>query len=232
MAVTGTASLVSLVISLVSLWPRFGFFTSTSLWLAASHNVTVLATIHVLLGLIALGLWYAARTFKRKSNIVDTFLREMFGLEADEDIGISVDRAAAHIRLWSKHAVQSSAIMCSAVSLVWHMAQPPPPLEPESPLPTALFFFCSAAVFAGTCCVAFVAKRATLSSKEVSSRFLDPPVQDTRQHITKKRVEMSPVLQPAPQLPNQKSKPEAQKIEERDPWEHLVRRRVKKRNST
>lgn len=150
--VASVVAFVSLAVLVMSLWPRYGFLTPTSIRLAASHHATVLFTLHTIEGFFAVGLWYIARIFKRKSNIVHAFLRDMFEIEAEEDLGVSVQVAAAHAKLWCMHGAWSSATMCVLVSLVWHATQPlVPPSEAEDPHPAAAFIVSALAILVGTC---------------------------------------------------------------------------------
>jgi len=147
------AAFWTVVLSVASLWPTYGFLTPTSIQIGSSHFVTVLSAFQALLLLVSIALKFASNLFKRKSDIVDTFLRDMFGLDARQDLGISVRRAAELVTIWSRRSVRAASVSCVSLTLVWHAMRPPPPPVAEGTHPVASMMLKIAIVILGTCLV-------------------------------------------------------------------------------
>jgi hypothetical protein len=120
------ASTVGLLLFVIALCPKLGFgLLDRSIWhLAVMHELTVLGTIHVLLVATAYLLRFYSILFKRKSVIIEEYLMDMFGINAEEDIGISVVGAAVRARAWSQRIMISASITCFTSLLAWHIIQP------------------------------------------------------------------------------------------------------------
>ena len=125
-AVSGVATVISLVGFIVSLWPWRGPANVSSVFqLAMIHNATVIHALHVIFFLLALLLRRATYIFKRKAKLFDQFLRDVVKIDAEEDLGISVDDFATRARSWSNRVAVSAGIMCVATFVHWHNIQPP-----------------------------------------------------------------------------------------------------------
>lgn len=117
--------LLSFVGFILALWPRHGLMTTTALRSAFLHDCTVLCTVHVCLLFLSLILRRMATTCKRKSNIFDQFLRDVFKIDAKEDLGISVAGFTTRARSWSGRIVLSSAVTCFVTIVIWHIVESP-----------------------------------------------------------------------------------------------------------
>ena len=82
---------IGLLLFIIALSPKLGFgmLDASVFHLVAMHELTILGTIHVCLIALAFILWYYSLLFE-KSVILEEFLGDMFGINAEEDIGISV----------------------------------------------------------------------------------------------------------------------------------------------
>jgi len=118
-------ALVSFAGFVLALWPRHGLLTSSALRSAFLHDCTVLCTMHVCLLLLSLILRRMATGCKRKSIIFDQFLRDVFKIDAQEDLGISVAGATTRARAWTGRLVLTSTVTCFATILVWHIVESP-----------------------------------------------------------------------------------------------------------
>jgi hypothetical protein len=127
--------LLSFVGFILALWPRHGLMTTTALRSAFLHDCTVLCTVHVCLLFLSLFLRRMATTCKRKSNIFDQFLRDVFKIDAKEDLGISVAGFTTRARAWSGRIVLSSAVTCFVTIVIWHIVESP--VEELSTSPTS-----------------------------------------------------------------------------------------------
>jgi hypothetical protein len=95
------------------------------------HTATVVASVHV--GLLGLALWVRSLgvVLQRKQQIVENFLREVVTLNLQDDIGISVEEAAALIRQWTDRLVVSSITICALTMMIWYHAQAYSPLQQQ-----------------------------------------------------------------------------------------------------
>ena len=103
---------------------RHGRLTKSSFHMAVIHETTVLVTVHVSLLLIAATFRYYAGLVKRKMVVIDQFLRDKFGIDAKQDLGISIAGAANRARWWSERILFSAAITTYAEICIWYAAQP------------------------------------------------------------------------------------------------------------
>ncbi|CAB9513676.1 protein kinase D2 [Seminavis robusta] len=106
------------------LFPRHGLFTVSSFKLAHVHNMTVLYSFHCSLVIIVLLLRRLISLMNRKCNLLDQFLREVFKLEAEVDLGVSVNGVAKRAQLWIRRITVSSSVTCIAAMLLWQASQP------------------------------------------------------------------------------------------------------------
>ena len=118
-------ALISLIGFVVALWPRHGLLTPTAVRSAIVHDCTVLCTVHVALLFLSLILRRIATKCKRKSGIFDQFLRDVFKMDAEKDIGITVVGATTRARSWAGRIVLSSTVTCCATILIWHVVETP-----------------------------------------------------------------------------------------------------------
>ena len=117
---------IGLLLFIIALSPKLGFglLDASVFHLAAMHELTILGTIHICLLALAFILWYYSLLFRRKSVILEEFLVDMFGINAEEDIGISVVGASIRARAWSQR-IATSATLTAITSLVaWNYWQP------------------------------------------------------------------------------------------------------------
>jgi len=119
-------SISGLLLFIVALSPKLGcgFVDATVFHLAVMHEMTILGTIHVCLVTISFVICYYSMLFRRKSVIMEEFLLDMFGIIAEEDIGISVVGASIRARAWSQRIVISATVTCIAALLAWNIMQP------------------------------------------------------------------------------------------------------------
>lgn len=117
-------SVVSSAVCIIALWPRHGLLSDMSLRLAILHNMTVIAALYALLLIIAFVLYRAACLFKRRANIADRFLRDVFKIDAEADIGISVAGAAGRAQDWTYRILLSAFVSCGISVILWHVVQP------------------------------------------------------------------------------------------------------------
>lgn len=89
------------------------------------HSATVLASLHVTLLLISLGLRKASFAVQRKANICDQFLQDVLTVQAENDIGVSMAGATSRLRFWSDRFVLSSAMACCTAVSFWYLVQSP-----------------------------------------------------------------------------------------------------------
>lgn len=119
-------STVGLLLFLIALSPKVGFrlLEASVFQLAVMHELTILGTIHLCLVAIAYIFSSYAVLFKRKSVIIEEYLMDMFGINAEQDIGISVVDAAIRVRAWSKRIMISASIACITSLVAWNIMQP------------------------------------------------------------------------------------------------------------
>ena len=125
--------LVGWVGFLASIWPKHGFLTDSAIELAALHTTTVIYSFHVAVVMLVFLLRKLTSLLNRKSNLLDQFLRDKLKLEAESDLGVSINGVARRARLWVNRLTISSILMCLIVLRLWHQSQsePPPPTEPS-----------------------------------------------------------------------------------------------------
>lgn len=119
-------STIGLLLFVVALCPKLGFglIEGSVFHLCVMHELTVLATIHLCLVVFAFIIRSYAILFKRKSVIIEEYLRDMYGIDAKEDFGISVVGAANRARNWSGRIMISASITCVIALLMWQIMQP------------------------------------------------------------------------------------------------------------
>lgn len=110
----------------VALCPKFGlrFRDAYVFHFAFMHQLTVFCSIHLCLVVICLMVRVGAHLFMRKSIILDRLLRGMFGIDAEQDLGISIAAAARRLRTWSDRALISAVSTCVAAMFLWTIKQP------------------------------------------------------------------------------------------------------------
>ncbi len=118
-------ALVSFAGFILALWPRHGLLTPPSLRSALLHDCTVLCTVHICLLFVAVVLRRMASSCKRKSNIFDRFLQDVFKIDAQDDLGISVAGATRRAKAWAGRIVLSSAVTCCTTVIIWHIVESP-----------------------------------------------------------------------------------------------------------
>ncbi len=84
------------------------------------HTCVVSASLHVGFLAVALLVRQASFVFQRRAAILDQFMREVFTIQAKEDIGISIESAAILSRTWSDRIAISSAIACGTAIACWY----------------------------------------------------------------------------------------------------------------
>lgn len=106
--------------------PRVGITlgNSANFHLALLHELTVYCTYRVYCMIGAIVIRYAALLFMRKSIMVDCFLRDIFGIDAERDLGISVVGAARRTRTWSDRLVVSTGLTCCIAVFLWIASHP------------------------------------------------------------------------------------------------------------
>jgi len=142
-------TIISITILVVVLWPRHGMLTDTSIRLAVVHDATVKVAIYDFILFLALILRHLSGIFRRKAELINSFLHEKFQIEAEEDFGISVSGAAYRARAWTRRLVVSAVAACVISSLLWIAMQPTsweasmlPPVSTVV-IPTAVLFICA-----------------------------------------------------------------------------------------
>ena len=130
MVLLGVEALATIVQTVVSfglfiavLAPRHGL-TTRAFQLAAMHVSTVTGALHTVLSILASIFYYLSSLFKRKTAIIDRFLRDAFRIDAEVDIGVSVASAAERAKNWSKRILRSSLIASAISFFFWHHIQP------------------------------------------------------------------------------------------------------------
>jgi hypothetical protein len=118
------ASLTSLGVFTLALWPKHGLCTVMAMRLAALHYTTVAASVQAGILLFSIAFVYLCRLFKRKANIIDQYLRDVFQIDAAEDIGVSIQGAAGRARRWSYRFFLPASFSFVVASLLWHEMQP------------------------------------------------------------------------------------------------------------
>ncbi|CAB9500992.1 protein kinase D2 [Seminavis robusta] len=124
LAVGALVSCISWIGFMLVLCPRSGLLSTPSLKLAHIHGMTVLYAFHASVVLLVLLLRRLISVMNRKSNVLDQFLREMFTLEAEDDLGITVKGLAKRAQLWIHRVTVSSCCMCLVALLLWQASQP------------------------------------------------------------------------------------------------------------
>lgn len=117
---------IGLLVFILALCPKLGFglLDASVFHLAVMHELTFLGTIHLCLVAVAFALYYFAIIFRRKSVIIEEYLMDMFGINAEEDIGISVVGASIRLRTWSRRIALSATITCVFSLVAWIYWQP------------------------------------------------------------------------------------------------------------
>lgn len=97
---------------------------STINYLTFMNELTVFGTMRVFYTVLALVLRFYARLFLQKSIMIDRFLRDVFGIDAEQDLGISVAGAARRTRSWCDRLVLATGVTCGAAVIMWLLFQP------------------------------------------------------------------------------------------------------------
>eukprot|EP00923_Selenidium_pygospionis_P014529 GHVN01025055.1.p1 GENE.GHVN01025055.1~~GHVN01025055.1.p1 ORF type:complete len:417 (-),score=42.62 GHVN01025055.1:171-1421(-) len=145
----GVAAICTLIMIAIALSPRQGGFLAMTTWRpAGSHGATVVCAINGTLLLLALIAQRGSCIFRRKARIYTHFLQEVFLLNAEQDLGISLTDAARRAQIWSERAVKTTAGSFVSGALFWHFVQPPPSLGSDETAPG--FFLGCAGTLLGT----------------------------------------------------------------------------------
>lgn len=117
---------VGLLLFTIALSPKLGFglLDPSVFHLAVMHELTILGTIHVCLVALAFIIRYYSLLFRRKSFILEEFLVDIFGINAEEDIGISVVGASIRAHAWSLRVAISATLTTITSLLAWYYWQP------------------------------------------------------------------------------------------------------------
>jgi len=107
------------------LYPRNGVLTLPALNGIAINTTTVMFSLHATLFAMSLSLKHIARLFRRKVNLVNQFLIEVARIEAEDDLGISVDGASKRSKAWSQRIFWTSSAMWYITAILWFRMQPP-----------------------------------------------------------------------------------------------------------
>jgi len=109
----------------IALRPKLGrgLRDSSIFQLALMNELTLFCSVRVYFMVLALVIRHYALLFMRKSIIIDCFLRDMFGIDAEDDLGISVAGAARRARSWSDRIVISTGITVCVAYLLWTFNQ-------------------------------------------------------------------------------------------------------------
>ena len=134
LSMAATVGLVGWIGFLASLWPKHGLYTDSARSLVVSHTMTVIYSFHVAVVVLVVLLRRLISLLSRKSNLLDQFLRDKLKLEAESDLGISVNGVARRARLWVNRTMVSSILMCLAAMRLWHSFQPDPPPLSDAPV--------------------------------------------------------------------------------------------------
>lgn len=121
-----TMLLVGILVFRVALSPKMGLDVSNAnafrLTLASELTASFTARLHLMV--LAIGLRYGALLFHRKAIMVDRFLHDVFGIDAEKDFGISVVSASRRTRTWSDRFVVATGLACCIVIICWILCQP------------------------------------------------------------------------------------------------------------
>jgi len=63
--------------------------------------------------------------FRRKVNLANQFLIDVFRIEAERDLGVSIEGASTRAGNWSQRIVWTAFAMWYATAIVWYRIQPP-----------------------------------------------------------------------------------------------------------
>mmetsp|Transcript_8782 Transcript_8782/g.11752 ORF Transcript_8782/g.11752 Transcript_8782/m.11752 type:complete len:417 (+) Transcript_8782:2-1252(+) len=120
--VTGAVAHVSFAIVLC---PRNGVLKLASLNGIAIHTTTVLFSLHATIFAVSLLLNRVTMMFRRKVNLANQFLIDVFRIEAERDLGVSIEGASTRAGNWSQRIVWTAFAMWYATAIVWYRIQPP-----------------------------------------------------------------------------------------------------------
>lgn len=126
LGLAAVVGIISWVGFLLALLPKHGIFTSSARELAHTHSTTVMYAYQMSMLILTILLRRLINLMNRKSNPLDQFVREVFKLEAEQDLGVSVKGATRRLRLWINRITAVSVAMALMALLVWQASQPRP----------------------------------------------------------------------------------------------------------
>lgn len=117
---------VGIVMFNLALCPKLGLrFWNSHVWhFAFMHLLTIFYSIHLCLIITVLMIRFGANLFMQKALILDRFLRDIFDMDAEKDLGISVVDAAKRSRTWSDRALIVATYSFFFAFLLWTIKQP------------------------------------------------------------------------------------------------------------
>lgn len=89
--------------------------------LAWFHTATVVYSYHAAVVVLVIMLRRLVNLVNRKSNLLDQFLETVLRLQAEADLGISVNGVANRAKLWVDRTVVTSSSMCLLALGFWHV---------------------------------------------------------------------------------------------------------------
>ena len=98
--------------------PRHDVFAASSLaWI---HAPTVIFAFHIAIVALIVLLRRLVNLMNRKSNLLDQCLKDFLKLEAEQDLGISINGIANRAQLWTKRLLITSSCTCLLTLWFWH----------------------------------------------------------------------------------------------------------------
>ena len=93
--------------------------TTSILKVAWLHATTICWYIQTSVWLFSLLAYRLGKLFHRKTNIINQFLIDVVDLDAQKDLGISIDGLSTLLNLWCRRILKSSSLSLLIIVLIW-----------------------------------------------------------------------------------------------------------------